>query len=216
MSGLKIKICGMKDPANIAEVSRLSPDFMGFIYFRGSRRFAGELSPGTIAGLPDGINRVGVFVNHPAGEALSVCRRMGFRSIQLHGAEPPDYCREMGDGGLQVIKAFNIGEGTEFSRLHAYVDYCDLFLFDTAGPGFGGTGRKFDWDRLGEYELDKPFFLSGGIGPPDVRNILGLEHPMLYGVDLNSGFETGPGLKDANLLLAFMKEIRSANPENES
>ena len=108
---------------------------------------------------------------------------------------------------LEVIKAFNIAQETDFDVMRDYLDSCDLFMLDSAGEGFGGIGQQFDWKRLGTYEFDKPFFLSGGIGPMDAENILGIKHPQLFGVDLNSRFELGPGMKDRSALAGFIEKI---------
>ncbi len=184
------------------------PDYMGFIYYPHSRRYAGALPAAATEGLPESIRKVGVFVDQPSGEVLATCAQMGFHAVQLHGREAPDYCRRMRDEGFEVFKAFNIGNETGFGHLKEYRESCDLFLLDTAGNGFGGTGKKFDWERLAEYELDKPFFLSGGIGPQDAGRILLLDHPDLFGVDLNSRFETEPGMKDRHELAGFIRKIR--------
>jgi phosphoribosylanthranilate isomerase len=205
---LKIKVCGMRDPGNIHEVSALNPDYMGFIYYPRSPRYAPDLSPADIAGLPAAIKKTGVFVDSPAEEVEETCRRMGFRAAQLHGDEPPEFCNSLKEGGIELIRAFRIGAQTDFREFEDYQDACDLFLLDTAGTGFGGTGKKFEWSRLEQYRLDKPFILSGGIAPPDAERILEIGHPGLYGIDLNSGFETAPAMKDRNALEGFIQRIR--------
>ena len=209
MKDLKIKICGMRDPDNIHSISLLLPDYMGFIFYPRSRRYAGELSPSVIAKLPGKITKVGVFVNLPAGDTLSSCRQMGIRTVQLHGDESPDYCKEMQDNGMCVIKVFSIGSQDGFKGMSAYHDSCDFYLLDTASEEYGGSGKQFDWKRLNEYDQDKPFFLSGGIGPGDAERILELKHPELFGVDLSSRFETEPGIKSRDELAVFIRKIRT-------
>lgn len=208
MRQMKIKICGMRDPRNIREVSLLSPDYMGFIFYPRSRRYAGQLSPAGIADLPESVRKVGVFVNLPVKDVLSTCKHMGIRMVQLHGDESPDYCKRMKDRGLYVIKAFGVGKADVFKGMPAYYDSCDLYLLDTSGVGYGGTGKQFDWKRLDEYVQEKPFFLSGGIGPTDAERILDLDHPQFFGVDLNSRFETKPGIKNRDELAGFIQKIR--------
>ncbi|MFC2112085.1 phosphoribosylanthranilate isomerase [Bacteroidota bacterium] len=208
MNELKIKICGMRDPGNIREIGKLFPDYMGFIYYPQSKRYAGELSASDISDLPETIQKTGVFVNTPPQESLTLCRKMNLDTVQLHGTESPDVCKLMRHSGLKVIKAFNIGMDTDFSGMRDYLESCDFFLLDTAGGGYGGTGLKFDWMRLKEYEFEKPFFLSGGIGPTDADSILELSHPELYGVDLNSRFEKEPGVKNRSTLEGFIERIR--------
>ena len=198
----------MTDPGNISQISRLNPDYMGFIFYPQSRRYAGDLAAPDLVEMPDSIRKVGVFVNASPEDLLEACRQMGIRIIQLHGNESPEYCRLMKQKGLEVIKAIGVGADTRFSEWVDYQDSCDFFLLDNEGPGHGGTGRKFEWERLAGYELEKPFFLSGGIGPGDARRILRFDHPQLYGVDLNSRFESRPGIKKFHELEKFIKIIR--------
>ena len=209
MKDLKIKICGMKDPGNIQRISLLLPDYMGFIFYPRSLRYAGELSPAKIAKVPARITKVGVFVNLPAVDVLSSCRQMGIRTVQLHGNESPDYCKKLKDNGLKIIKVFSIGIQDGFKTMSAYQDACDFYLLDTAFEEYGGSGKQFEWTRLNEYDQDKPFFLSGGIDPGDAERILELKHPELFGVDLNSRFETEPGIKTRDKLSVFMQKIRT-------
>ena len=133
MKELRIKICGMRDPGNIREISTLSPDYMGFIYYPQSKRYAGELSAGDIADMPGNIRRAGVFVNLSPEDMLSQCRRMKLDTVQLHGSESPDVCKSVKHSGLEVIKAFNIAADTDFEVMRDYLESCDLFLLDNAG-----------------------------------------------------------------------------------
>lgn len=212
---LKIKICGMRDPGNIDDIASLSPDYMGFIYYPGSKRFAGGLSPDDISGIPEKIRKTGVFVNSSREEVLSISDRMNFQAVQLHGGESPAFCRDIKKSGLELIKVFSFGMGDGLERMirfseqmEEYLEHCDLFLFDTAGRSYGGTGNKFDWTRLSEYTLEKGFFLSGGLAPGDLGEILELKHPQLFGIDLNSGFENEPGCKNPDLLAEFIRGFR--------
>lgn len=211
LSILKIKICGMRNPRNIREISRLSPDYMGFIFYSRSRRYAGDLGARDLVDLPDSIRKVGVFVNFTADDVITTCRHMGIRTVQLHGDESPEYCRLIKNSGFEVFKAFNISGKAEVKVLRDYQDSCDFILLDAAGEGYGGTGEKFDWSCLEDYEHDLPFFLSGGIGPEDADRILKLNHPKLYGLDLNSRFETEPGIKKRDDLERFIRQIRSGS-----
>lgn len=205
---LKIKICGMRDPGNIAGVASLSPDYMGFIYYPGSPRFAAELSPEDLGGLPQNIRKTGVFVNAPGEEVLAISKKMGFHAIQLHGGESPEYCRILKEKGFEIIKVFSIGKESGFEETADYMGHCDLFLFDTASGTFGGTGKKYPWSRLDEYTGEKDFFLSGGLAPGDLEAIMEIRHPRFMGVDLNSRFETVPGVKNLDQLAAFIAGIR--------
>jgi phosphoribosylanthranilate isomerase len=206
---LKIKICGMREAGNIREISRLQPDYMGFIFYPGSKRYAGRLSPAQVKDLPDGIKKVAVFVNASREEILATCKAYSIRILQLHGDEPPAYCRAFREEGFRVIKAFRVGKGLDPAEMGKYTESCHLLLLDTSAEGFGGTGRKFNWRYLRDYRSPLPFFLSGGIGAGDAERIMHLHVPQLYGVDLNSRFELKPGIKNKDELEKFIRKIRT-------
>ena len=111
----------------------------------------------------------------------------------------------------RIFKAFSVDESFDFSSLNAYSGVCDYFLFDTKGQLPGGTGQKFNWQLLENYNGDVPFFLSGGIGPDDLEAVLSFRHPQLFGIDINSGFEISPALKDIEKVKIFISGIRKFN-----
>ena len=206
---LKIKVCGMREPGNIREVAGLNPDYMGFIFYPASKRYGGRLSPSDLMNITSDIKRVAVFVNASREEIVSTCKAYSIRILQLHGDEPPAFCRLLREEGFQVIKAFRVGHGLDMEKMEAFAEVCDFILFDTSGEGFGGTGLKFDWNQLQDYTLELPFFLSGGIAPGDAGRIKDMDIPQLYAVDLNSRFEIKPGLKDKEELEKFIRKIRT-------
>ncbi|WP_448520702.1 phosphoribosylanthranilate isomerase [Rhodoflexus sp.] len=203
------KICGLKDPANIAAIlDKVQPDYAGLIFYRGSSRFMGELPPEDLPVFPSGTKKVGVFVNQSAAEISRAAADYGLQLLQLHGNEAPDFCYEMRlQTGLPVIKAFAVGQTFDFVRLATYEQAVDFFLFDTQGKNHGGNGVTFNWELLQNYASPKPFFLSGGIGIEQATAINELQLPMLYAIDVNSRFEIAPGLKDVELLLRFKQEL---------
>ncbi len=202
---LKVKVCGMKFTDNRLEVEKLPVDFLGFIFYPESKRFVGK-SPE--AGLFNSAkNKVAVFVNENIFEMMGLAKNLGFNYIQLHGKENPKTCRIVKQQGFKVIKAFNLDEDFDFSALKAYDRSVDFFLFDTKSKLPGGSGKKFNWEILDKYTGKKPFFLSGGIGPEDVEKIKEVDHAGLYGIDLNSGFEREPGVKDTDLLENFIRQL---------
>ena len=150
-----------------------------------------------------------VFVNASREEIVSTCKAYSIRILQLHGDEPPAFCRLLKEEGFQVIKAFRVGQGLDMEKMEAFAEVCDFILFDTSGEGFGGTGLKFDWDQLQDYTIELPFFLSGGLAPGDADRIKDMDIPQLYAVDLNSRFEIKPGLKDKEELEKFIRKIRT-------
>ena len=206
---LKIKICGMREAGNVRDISGLMPDYMGFIFYPGSKRYAGRLSPEEVRDLPGNIKKVSVFVNAAREEIVSTCKAYSIRILQLHGDEPPAFCRSLREDGFKVIKAFRLGQGLDMEDMEGFAEVCDYILFDTSGDGFGGTGKTFDWKQLAHYTLELPFFLSGGIAPGDADRIMDMDIPQLYGVDLNSRFEIKPGLKNIEELENFIRKIRT-------
>ncbi len=201
---MKIKVCGMKIPENIAAVSELGIDYMGFIFYAPSPRFVAETLD--LKSLVDkNINAVSVFVDEKIEQVRSLLEKYNFKHVQLHGKESPSYCKKMKEAGFVVIKAFRVNDDFDFSVLEEYLSVCDYFLFDTKGKTHGGTGKKFNWNILQQYKYNKPFFLSGGIGPGDETAIAAFKHRQLYALDLNSKFELKPGEKDVDLLHRFVK-----------
>jgi phosphoribosylanthranilate isomerase len=210
MNELKIKVCGMRDPENISGVVAALPDYLGFIFYPKSKRFVGfEPSPEVLSNVPDTVKKVGVFVDETPEKVLEIYQNWRLNVVQLHGSETPGYCRQIQDLGVTVFKGFPVDDQFDFEMLNAYSGVCDFFLFDTKGRLPGGTGEKFNWQLLRNYKGDVPFFLSGGIGPEDLEAVLKFRHPTLFGIDINSGFEISPALKDVEKVKKFVKGIRN-------
>jgi phosphoribosylanthranilate isomerase len=205
MTPLKIKVCGMRDPQNIGQISAIMPDFMGFIFYPKSKRVVDE---NAFIPTTPGVKRVGVFVNETPDKIALLAARFSLDLVQLHGEESPEEVAMIKDCGLGVIKVFGIEEDFSFEKTKAYHE-ADFFLFDTKSPGYGGTGRPFRWGKLLEYAGDTPYFLSGGLNAqriPEARNVL--QDTPLYGLDINSGAEIAPGMKDPDLVIKIVKSIR--------
>ncbi|MFT3753214.1 MAG: phosphoribosylanthranilate isomerase [Paludibacter sp.] len=205
---MKIKICGMKIPENIRAVAALQPDFMGFIFYPKSPRYAEPLDISTLNALPKSIKKIGVFVNEDLEDILTIATKYDLDGVQLHGTELVEMCKELRKAGFIVIKAFPVAEAYNFKVTKAYEGTCDYFLFDTKTDAYGGSGVKFNWAMLNEYVGETPFLLSGGIAADDAESILKIEHPKLAGIDLNSKFEVKPGLKNVALLKEFIQQLR--------
>jgi len=207
---LKIKVCGMRNPNNIAELIKLSPDFIGFIFQPQSKRFIGTTIPYEIQRLiPTSIQKVGVFVDEPFDTLIEKFRVSNLHMVQLHGNEGPEFCEQLKNLNIPVIKVFSITAEFDFESTFPFESCCDYYLFDTAGALKGGNGLKFDWNKLNEYHGNKLFFLSGGIHYSDIEAITRIDHQRIYGVDVNSGFETGPGMKDILQLESFIHDLRN-------
>ncbi|MDO7845934.1 phosphoribosylanthranilate isomerase [Hymenobacter sp. M29] len=206
-----VKVCGMRDATALTDVAKLEPDFLGFIFAPKSPRFVGEaLAAEQVRTLPPNIWKVGVFVNESTENILATAHRYGLAAVQLHGQETPAQCEELNEAGLLVMKAFSVGEKVDFDALLPYVPYCDFFLFDTKGAAPGGNGATFNWNLLSTYNLPVPYFLAGGLGLEHAAELSALNLPGLAGVDLNSGFETAPGVKDAGRVAEMLKVLRAA------
>jgi len=204
----------MCDPLNVKEIGQTNPDFMGYIFYPGSPRYVGEEPEMAIFhNVPPGIKRIGVFLNEDNHKILNLSNRSGLDMIQLHGNESPVSCLQLKSSGLLIIKVFNIDNEFSFENLMQYMPGCDYFLFDTKSEKPGGSGRKFNWEKLEEYTLDKPFFLSGGIGPEDSGIIKTIENRGFFAVDVNSRFEDAPGIKNVDLVKTFIKSINMISYE---
>jgi phosphoribosylanthranilate isomerase len=212
---MKIKVCGMRQQGNIEKVVALQPNFIGFIFYEKSPRFVGEeLNEEYIRSIPQGIKKVGVFVNSNPGHILNMVKKYDLQYVQLHGNEMPDICRSIRQKGVSVIKAFSIDEKFNFAMLNNYKSFCDLFLFDTKGDNPGGNGTTFDWKLLSKYDNEKPFLLSGGIDLENIEEIIALSKTLpIYGIDVNSKFETEPGIKDIAKLEELFSLVRVKEQE---
>lgn len=214
---LKLKICGMREAQNISNILALKPDYMGLIFFKGSPRHVSE----KIEILTPDIKRTGIFVNASEEEILEKIDSYELSAIQLHGEESPQFCESLrnklteSDKNCELIKVFGIKQEFDFEVLQPYEGIVDFFLFDTKGENKGGNGIVFNWKVLEDYPSDTPFFLSGGIGPDEAEAIKKLYHrfqkrqkkELFYGIDVNSKFETAPGLKDPDALEEFREEL---------
>jgi phosphoribosylanthranilate isomerase len=206
---LKIKICGLRESQNIIEVAALHPDMMGFILYPASPRYAGlTMDHETLQNISPTIIKTGVFVNDDFKTIIESVEKFSLDCVQLHGAETPDLCFQLKGKGLRVIKTFNITVSYNFNKCSDYIPVTDYFLFDTAVAGFGGSGYKFDWQELNNYNLEHPFILSGGISSDDISKLTEVKNPSFSGIDLNSRFEIRPGLKDFETLKNFISKIR--------
>ncbi len=204
----------MKYRENILEVAALQPDYMGFIFYPGSKRnFEGK-----IPDLDPSIRKIGVFVNEDLRKVVDTIRRHQLGGAQLHGEEDPGYCEALREAvddpeDFCLIKAFRVRDEIDYGTLESYEGLCSCFLFDTLGEQRGGTGKKFNWEALEGYGSSTPYLLSGGIGPEDLEPLARFfesEHAAAcQGVDVNSRFEEAPGLKDIEKLKSFIHEFKA-------
>jgi phosphoribosylanthranilate isomerase len=206
---MKVKVCGLKNRENIREVVSCKPDFLGFIFYHESIRFVGEtFDPRLMRSIPPYINKVGVFVNEDTETIIRLAERFGLNYVQLHGDEETTVTAALKSKRIGVIKAFRINDNFDFTSIEPYLPFCEYFLFDTKTDAYGGSGEKFNWEVLQRYTLTKPFFLGGGINRNDTESVCAFRHPSFFAVDINSGFETGPGIKDVFSVSEFIKAVK--------
>lgn len=191
----------------MAELLELKPDFMGLIFWPKSKRCVPMDAPEFVKQRFDNVTKVGVFVNEEYDAILNYGSEFNLGAIQLHGDEDPEFCARVRKD-YPVIKAFGIAESSDLDKLAPYVDCVDYFLFDTKTSGYGGSGQKFDWSILNDSRIQKPFLLSGGLGPDDAETVKSLRLSNMIGIDLNSKFEDAPALKNIEKLRTFLAEVR--------
>jgi phosphoribosylanthranilate isomerase len=208
---MKLKVCGLTNKKNIQDIiEKAYPDYLGFLFYTNSSRYViGRLEPDDVLNIPESIKKTGIFVNSPSNWVMKHAREYDLSTLQLHGEESPAYCEKLKSEGYEIIKVFKIKDEMDFLRMSSYLPVVDSFLFDTAGKFRGGNGIKFDWDILKNYNHNIPYFLSGGIKPGDAVSINSIKDSRLAGVDINSGFEIQPGIKDPVKVQSFKDQLNN-------
>lgn len=211
---MRIKVCGMTNADQVMQLDEMGVEFAGFIFYPNSPRYVyRSMQKAEIKKIRGkGINKVGVFVNASIEEVLEAVDDCGLYLVQLHGDETPKYCEKIANY-VTVVKAFRLREDDNILwKVKDYRDIADMFLFDTEGAGYGGTGRKFDWGLLKDLTIGKPYFLSGGIEGGDVEKLKNFSGEQaakdLFSIDINSRFETSPGVKDMEKLQPFIEAVK--------
>lgn len=200
-----IKVCGLKFEQNLLDISALDIDMVGYNFYEQSPRYVQNKLPN----ISSHIKKVGVFVNETESFILQKLKEYNLDYAQLHGDESIEFCTKI-KASIPVIKVFRVKDQLDVNLIKTF-EFCDFFLFDTATKQYGGSGKKFDWTLLNEFDINVPFLLSGGIGPEDLDDILKICHPKFVGIDINSKFEISPGLKDVDKVKFFVDEIKKAS-----
>ncbi len=211
---MRAKVCGLNSIDQLLQLDEMGVEFGGFIFYPKSPRYIlKHVQPSEIKKAKgQQINKVGVFVNESLDTVLKMVDDCGLYLVQLHGDETPKYCEKIANY-VTVIKAFRLRDDDNVLwKVKDYNDIVDMFLFDTAGAAYGGTGEKFNWEIFNGLNIGKPFFLSGGIGPDDVDQLIKFSKTTvakdLFSLDVNSKFEKSPGVKDMQLLQQFIQQIK--------
>jgi phosphoribosylanthranilate isomerase len=211
---MRVKVCGMTQLEQVRKLDEEGVDFAGFIFYSKSPRFVGRhFKAEQLKREKLRLGKVGVFVNSAYEDLLRQVDEYGLDMVQLHGDETPRFCEQVANY-VNVIKVFRLGEDDPIDWLiRPFKDSCDMFLFDTEGAGYGGTGKKFNWDILKTSTIDKIFFLSGGIEMGDTEKLKAFaKEPVakkLFSVDINSKFEISPGVKDLGKVKGFVSGLKS-------
>jgi len=207
----RVKICGLTTLEDARFASGALADYLGFIFYDESPRYIDPSKAGAIINWLEGAKKVGVFVNQALDDVNTIAIQAGIDYVQLHGNESPEYCKLI---DKPVIKVFRINDETDPEELNKqlieYEEVAEFFLFDTkAGNQWGGTGKVFDWSVLDKIKSDKPYFLSGGLTPDNVTDAVKKVQP--FAIDLSSGVEAAPGVKDFDkleILFDVMRDFR--------
>jgi phosphoribosylanthranilate isomerase len=208
---MRVKVCGMTLPEQVEQLEDIGATFAGFIFYPKSPRYVlRHMSMLQIKAIKS-INKVGVFVNAPVEDVLSMVDECRLHMVQLHGDENAKYCEKIADY-VSVVKAFRLSDNDSVEwMIKPFMDVCDMFMFDTMGAGYGGTGKKFDWTILKGQSIGKPFFLSGGIEPGDEEKLKDFTNDpvskALFAIDINSKFETSAGVKNMAMVQKFIKGV---------
>lgn len=211
--GMRIKVCGMTLPEQVNALDEMGVDLAGFIFYEKSPRFVRKkISPEKMKKTGGRIGKVGVFVNMPYEELMQTVEDYRLDMVQLHGDESERFCEKVANY-VSVIKAFRLSDNDPIDwMVRPFHEGCDMYMFDTLGAGYGGTGKKFDWNVLKGTGINKLFILSGGIEPGDEEKLKEFaalpEAKKLFAVDINSKFEVSAGVKNMEKVREFVKNMK--------
>jgi phosphoribosylanthranilate isomerase len=210
---MKIKVCGMTLPGQVDALTDMGVELAGFIFYEKSPRYMGnKITPEKMKKIGGRIAKVGVFVNTAYESLMKTVEDYRLDMVQLHGDESPRFCEQVANY-VTVIKAFRSSDSDPIDwTIRPFHDTCDMFMFDTLGSGYGGTGKKFDWNILKPAVINKLFVVSGGIQPGDEAMLNEFtKEPVakkFFGIDINSKFEISPGVKDMDKIKVFVENLK--------
>ena len=202
---VKVKVCGITNPVDARVAADAGADAIGLVFAQSPRRVSVERAREIAAALPEGVLKVGVFVDAEPEEVLRIAREVGLDYAQLHGDEPPDALKEIREGGVGVMKALRVRNAESLADVERYE--ADLFLLDAwSAEARGGTGARFDWELAKSLRGRDNILVSGGLGPENVREAIECFEP--YGVDASSSLEERPGKKNGERVRRFVGAAR--------
>jgi phosphoribosylanthranilate isomerase len=202
---VKVKICGITNVDDALHATACGADALGFVFYAESPRcVTPERVRAISAALPPFVTRVGLFVNETPERIRTVTGECGLDALQLHGDEPPEFCRELPQ---RVIKALRIRAAASLAGHESFL-VSALLLDAWVGGAYGGTGQAFNWELATGVARQRPVILAGGLTPANVAEAVRQVRP--YGVDVSSGVESGPGKKDPQKVAQFIRMAREA------
>jgi phosphoribosylanthranilate isomerase len=202
---VKVKVCGITNPVDARVAADAGADAIGLVFAQSPRRVSVERAREIAAALPEGVLKVGVFVDAEPEEVLRIAREVGLDYAQLHGDEPPEAVAEIRAGGVGVMKALRVRNAESLAAVQRYE--ADLFLLDAwSAEARGGTGARFDWELAKSLRGRDNILVSGGLGPENVREAIEYFEP--YGVDASSSLEERPGKKNGERVRRFVGAAR--------
>ena len=202
---VKVKVCGITNPEDARVAADAGADAIGLVFAESPRRVSVERAREIAAAVPEGVLKVGVFVDAGPGEVLRIAREVGLDYAQLHGDEPPEALAEIRDGGVVVMKALRVRNAETLAAVERYE--ADLFLLDAwSAKARGGTGARFDWELAKSLRGRDNIVVSGGLGPENVREAIEYFEP--YGVDASSSLEERPGKKSGERVRRFVRAAK--------
>ena len=208
---MQFKVCGITDINQAIALEAMGVDYIGFIFYAPSKRYAllALILQEIKQFAPANAKKVGVFVNEPLDGVLSIVKKAGLDLVQLHGDEDESYCQALQTkfaGKTKIVKVFRVGD--KMPLVDSFKDVADYYLFDTDSKLYGGTGVHFNWELIKGSTINKPYFLSGGIGPNDIGGIEVMKQTKagntLAALDINSQFEMEPGIKNLEKIKTFI------------
>jgi len=206
----KVKICGITNHPDALWAANLGADYIGLNFYPQSpRKVSVKHAMAIVDQIPGFISTIGVFVDEPIASAKKIIEKVPLRWVQLHGAESPEYCQELKNLGVTVMKALRLSGPLAAADTDPYDSSVDYFMFDTyAQDSAGGTGVAFDWEWLQAAALlKKPWFLAGGLNPGNVLEAIKKTHAPF--IDVCSGVEKSPTRKDYDAMKAFIQAAKS-------
>jgi phosphoribosylanthranilate isomerase len=208
---MELKVCGITQSEQLLALQEIGVDYAGLIFYGGSPRFIGahNLEASILNQNEITIKRIGVFVNAKEDEILKAVDDWKLEMVQLHGEESPVFCEKISNH-VKTIKAFRVKEEESLAyKVAPYENAVEYFLFDAMGKQYGGTGNKFDWKVIAEANIQKPYFLSGGLGPDDVSaiQVFAQANSNCFAIDVNSRFEVKPGVKNIEIVKTFAERL---------